>query len=569
MTTLDQQTIDRVVKRGVARIIPEAEFVERLREGKPLRLKMGFDPSRPDLHLGHVVGLRKLRQLQDLGHELILIVGDWTGPDRRPLRASDTRTMLDAGQVRENAETYMRQFFRVVDPDRTRAVYQSEWFGKFTLADVIRLTSRFTVNQFLHRDDFANRYAAQRPIAVTELLYPLLQAYDSVAIEADVEFGGTDQLFNLLVGRELQEKVGQRPQAVFTMPILPGTDGVRKMSKSLNNYIAIEDSPEDMFGKTMSLPDDVVALYFELLTDVPDEEVAAIRDDIERRATNPMDLKKHLGEEIVATFHSPADAAAARAEFERVVQRGETPADAPEIPVSPTSDAVEEADAEGFTADLSRLLVEIGLAASRSEARRLLQQRAVQIDGERPDWRAGPRRLRRSHSRRQLAATPKSCGGKRPHSRGEARDKRRFGKEPCAVLVNWNVEVMGFAKVAAKHPRFCAASGAKALPTIVCLTEAHAELLPSLSAIQRCSQPDYGYSVREGRRKVVGGLWSREPWRQMSDDLGDESLPPGRFVSGVTSTPVPAKYDSPWRLHVHGRRCRGSLPRAMGHPSLD
>ncbi len=385
MPMLDQQTIDRITKRGVAQIIPEAEFVERLREGKPLRLKMGFDPSRPDLHLGHVVGLRKLRQLQDLGHELILIVGDWTAQIGDPSGESDTRTMLDADQVRENAETYMRQFFRVVDPDRTRAVYQSEWFGKFTLADVIRLTSRFTVNQFLHRDDFANRYAAQRPIAVTELLYPLLQAYDSVAIEADVEFGGTDQLFNLLVGRELQEKVGQRPQAVFTMPILPGTDGVRKMSKSLNNYIAIEDSPEDMFGKTMSLPDDVVALYFELLTDVPNDEVAAIRDAIEQRATNPMDLKKRLGGEIVAAFHSPAAATAARAEFERVFQQRETPSDAPERAVSPASDAVEEAGPDGFTADLSRLLVEIGLAASRSEARRLLQQNAVQIDGERPE----------------------------------------------------------------------------------------------------------------------------------------------------------------------------------------
>ena len=394
MPMLDQQTIDRITKRGVAQIIPEAEFIERLREGKPLRLKMGFDPSRPDLHLGHVVGLRKLRQLQDLGHELILIVGDWTAQIGDPSGQSDTRTMLDADQVRENAETYMRQFFRVVDPDMTRAVYQSEWFGKFTLADVIRLTSRFTVNQFLHRDDFANRYDAQRPIAVTELLYPLLQAYDSVAIEADVEFGGTDQLFNLLVGRELQEKVGQRPQMVFTMPILPGTDGVRKMSKSLGNYIAIDDSPADMFGKTMSLPDDVVALYFELLTDAPGEEVAAIRDAIERRAANPMDMKKRLGEEIVTAFHSPDDATAARAEFERVFQQRATPSDVPEVraPVDfrlagGTATGGGEAiivDADGFTADLSRLLVELGLAASRSEARRLLQQNAVQIDGERP-----------------------------------------------------------------------------------------------------------------------------------------------------------------------------------------
>ena len=383
MPKLDPELVRTITKRGVAQIIPEDEFITRLEEGKPLRLKMGFDPSRPDLHLGHVVGLRKLRQLQDLGHELILIVGDWTAQIGDPSGQSDTRTMLSAEDVRANAESYMQQFFKVVDPDRTRAVYQSEWFGKFTLADVIRLTSHFTVNQFLHRDDFAQRYAAQRPIAVTEMLYPLLQAYDSVAIEADVEFGGTDQLFNLMVGRELQEKVGQRPQMVFLMPILPGTDGVRRMGKSLGNYIAIEDTPRDMFGKIMSLPDDVIALYFELLTDMPDEEVNTIRSAIEQRATNPMDLKKRLGEEMVATFHSPEAAAAARAEFERVFQQRESPQDIPEFTADLNSDGVSNPDAEGFEADIVRLLVDAGLAASRAEARRLLQQNAVTIDGER------------------------------------------------------------------------------------------------------------------------------------------------------------------------------------------
>ncbi len=401
MPTLDQQTIDRITKRGVAQIIPEDEFVRRLQEGKPLRLKMGFDPSRPDLHLGHYVGLRKLRQLQDLGHELILIVGDWTAQIGDPSGQSDTRTMLSAEDVRENAETYMRQFFKVVDPDKTRAVYQSEWFGKFTLTDVIRLTAHFTVNQFLHRDDFAKRYRAQRPIAVTEMLYPLLQAYDSVAIEADVEFGGTDQLFNLLVGRELQEKVGQRPQLVFTMPILPGTDGVRKMSKSLDNYIALDDTPRDMFGKIMSLPDDLVPQYFELLTDVPDDELGTIRaamtpgstspskGEVARSAgegeLSPMDLKKRLGEELTATFHSPEAATAARDEFERVFQRRETPEDIPAVAVDLTGPAVISHDADGIDADLSHLLPALDMAASRSEARRLLQQNAVQIDGERPD----------------------------------------------------------------------------------------------------------------------------------------------------------------------------------------
>ena len=352
MPALDQQTIHRITKRGVAQIIPEDEFIRRLEEGKPLRLKMGFDPSRPDLHLGHYVGLRKLRQLQDLGHELILIVGDWTAQIGDPSGQSDTRTMLSAEDVRENAETYMRQFFKVVDPDKTRAVYQSEWFGKFTLTDVIRLTAHFTVNQFLHRDDFAQRYAAQRPIAVTEMLYPLLQAYDSVAIEADVEFGGTDQLFNLLVGRELQEKVGQRPQLVFTVPILPGTDGVRRMGKSLGNYIALEDTPRNMFGKVMSLPDDIIALYFELLTDIPEDELDAIRaamtpdptspskGEVTRNAgeggLNPMDIKKRLGEELTATFHSTEAATAAREEFERIFQRRETPEDIPEAAVDLT-----------------------------------------------------------------------------------------------------------------------------------------------------------------------------------------------------------------------------------------
>ena len=235
MSRIDSNTLRKITRRGVAEIIPENDFIKRLNKGTPLRLKMGFDPSKPDLHLGHVVGLKKLRQFQDLGHELTLIVGDWTAQIGDPSGQSDTRSMLTASEVQQNAETYMQQFFKIVDPEKTKAVYQSEWFGNFSLTDVIRLTSFFTVNQFLHRDDFSKRYATQKPIAVTELLYPLLQAYDSVAIKADVEFGGTDQLFNLMVGRELQEKMGQDPQIVFLMPILPGTDGVRRMGKSLNN----------------------------------------------------------------------------------------------------------------------------------------------------------------------------------------------------------------------------------------------------------------------------------------------------------------------------------------------
>ncbi len=388
MAKLSPELLHKITKRGVAEIIPEAEFIERLQEGKPLTLKMGFDPSRPDLHLGHVVGLRKLRQLQDLGHELVLIVGDWTAQIGDPSGQSDTRTMLDAAQVQANAETYMEQFFKVVDKSRTRAVYQSEWFGKFTLADVIELTSYFTVNQFLHRDDFAKRYAEQRPIAVTELLYPLLQAYDSVAIEADVEFGGTDQKFNLLVGRELQEKRGQRPQDVFLMPILPGTDGVRRMGKSLGNYIAIEDTPTDMFGKIMSLPDDVVPLYFELLTDMPDAELAALRKAVDAKSENPMGFKKRLGVEMVTWFHSADAAESARAEFERVVQGGDAPTDVPEFVLTAATEGVTGYTPDSFSADLSRLLVGAGLASSRGEAQRLLKQNAVEVDGVRVDGEA-------------------------------------------------------------------------------------------------------------------------------------------------------------------------------------
>ena len=378
LPTPDQEMLDRIMKRGVAQIIPEAEFAARLREGKPLRLKMGFDPSRPDLHLGHVVGLRKLRQLQDLGHELILIVGDWTAQIGDPSGQSDTRTMLSADDVQANAETYMRQFFKVVDPDKTRAVYQSEWFGAFTLTDVIRLTSRFTINQFLHRDDFAQRYAARRPIAVTEMLYPLLQAYDSVVIEADVEFGGTDQLFNLLVGRELQEKMGQRPQLVFTMPILPGTDGVRRMGKSLGNYIAIEDAPRDMFGKIMSLPDSVIRLYYELLTDATDERLAEVG-----AAEGPkrMDDKKRLGHEIVARFHSPAEADAACAEFERVFQQGEAPGEVMEFPITSETRGVLALQDDCAKVDMSLLLVAMGAAISRSQIRRYIRADAVRVDG--------------------------------------------------------------------------------------------------------------------------------------------------------------------------------------------
>jgi tyrosyl-tRNA synthetase len=370
-TLVNQAVIDQVTQRGVREIISRDEFIQMLQSGKPLRLKMGFDPSRPDIHLGHVVGLRKLRQLQELGHQVILIVGDWTAQIGDPSGQSVTRPMLTHEEVKANAESYLRQFFKVVDRGRTEVVWQSEWFGKFTLADVIRLTSRFTVAQFLERDDFAKRFREHRPIAITEMLYPLLQAYDSVAIHSDVEFGGTDQKFNLLVGRELQGMMGQQPQQCFLMPLLVGTDGVQKMSKSLGNYVAVEDPPGDMYGKLMSLPDELITPYFEYLTDVPDQELAEMSNDLLRQIVNPMNLKKRLAWEITATFHDRQSANSAQEHFERVVQRRDLPEDMPEFPLTRASD--------GEGRQLSRLLVAAGLAPSNTEARRLISQRAVEL----------------------------------------------------------------------------------------------------------------------------------------------------------------------------------------------
>jgi len=367
------EKLSSLLRRGVAEIIVEEELVRLLEAGKPLRLKQGFDPSCPDIHLGHVVGLRKLRQFQELGHQIILIVGDWTAQIGDPSGESQTRPMLSPEEVRANAETYMKQFFKVVDRERARVVWQSEWFGKFTLSDVISLASKFTVAQMLAREDFSKRYASGRPIAITELLYPLLQAYDSVVIEADVEFGGTDQKFNCLVGRELQQMAGQPPQQVFLVPLLLGTDGSMKMSKSLGNYIAIDEPPNDMYGKVMSIPDDLMMDYFELLTDVPDEDLAGFREELAAQSVNPMELKKRLAREIVAQFHSQHAAQEAEADFERVVQRRGVP---PELPVSVLMGSAEN------PVDLAEVLVNANLASSRSEAKRLVSQGAVEVDGE-------------------------------------------------------------------------------------------------------------------------------------------------------------------------------------------
>lgn len=377
---MTSQDINYVLKRGVAEIIVEEELRELLRSGKQLRLKEGFDPSFPDIHLGHMVTLKKLRQFQDMGHQVILIVGDWTAQIGDPSGVSATRPMLSPEQVEANARTYMEQFFKVVDKEKTEVRWQTEWFGKFTLADVIQLTSKFTVAQFLAREDFSNRYNAGRPIAITELLYPLLQAYDSVAIEADVEFGGTDQKFNLLVGRELQSMVGQRPQQCFMMPLLVGTDGSQKMSKSLGNYIGIAEPPHEIYGKVMSIPDNLIPDYFELVTDVPDEELAEFRKELEQERVNPIMLKKRLAREIVTRLYGHEAADKAEEHFSNVIQKKKAPEEIVEYHISFKELAAQRAGETGI--DLSQLLAETGLVESRSEATRLLRQEAVSIDGE-------------------------------------------------------------------------------------------------------------------------------------------------------------------------------------------
>ena len=378
MTTvpsISPEDLELVITRGVSEIISRDEFIRLLQSGKKLRLKMGFDPSRPDIHLGHVVGLRKLRALQELGHQVILIVGDWTAQIGDPSGQSATRTVLSHEQVLENAQSYLRQFFKVVDESRAEVIYQSEWFGKFDLAKIIELTGRFTVAQFLQRADFAARFADQKPIAITELLYPLLQAYDSVAIESDVEFGGTDQMFNLLVGRELQGMMGQTPQQCFMMPILVGTDGVQKMSKTLGNYVAVDEPPVDMYGKLMRVSDDQIMSYFEYLTDVPMAELADITKDLESNTLNPMEPKKRLAWDVTNQFHNSEAADAAQAHFERVVQGGDLPTDIPEISMA---ELRSQGVAGGNEVRVDDLMLAAGLAPSKAQVKRLLSQGAVE-----------------------------------------------------------------------------------------------------------------------------------------------------------------------------------------------
>lgn len=361
--------LSELLRRGVAEVIVESELCARLQSGTPLRLKQGFDPTRPDMHIGHAVGLRKLRAFQELGHQVVLIVGDWTAQIGDPSGRDETRIRLSAAEVRANAETYMEQFFRVVDRQRTEVRWQSEWFGQFTLEHALDLAGRFTLAQMLAHETFRRRYETGAPLTILELMYPMLQAYDSVAIKADVEFGGTDQKFNILAGRELMAQLGMTPQQVFLVPLIPGTDG-RKMSKTFNNTVDIRMPPSEMYGRIMSMSDEVLPLYFEVLTDVPLAEIDEMKLAMAARQVNPRDLKMRLAREIVAQFHDPAAAAAAEAAFVRQFVEREIPEDIPTFTLTAPSGIVE-------------VLVASGLALSKSEARRLIDGGGVRVDGER------------------------------------------------------------------------------------------------------------------------------------------------------------------------------------------
>jgi tyrosyl-tRNA synthetase len=361
-----------LIKRGAEEILVEDELVQRLQQGRPLRIKAGFDPTAPDLHLGHTVLINKLRQFQELGHHILFLIGDFTGLIGDPTGKSATRKPLTMEAVRENARTYKDQIFKILDPNRTEVVFNNDWMGKLGAADLIQLAATHTVARMLERDDFHKRYAGNQPIAIHEFLYPLIQGYDSVVLKADVELGGTDQKFNLLVGRELQKHHGQPPQVVLTMPILEGLDGVQKMSKSLNNYIGIQDAPADMFGKLMSVSDELMWRYFELLSFRDMSEIAHYRQQVGQGA-NPRDIKFLLAEELVARFHGPEDARSAKEDFVARFQKGAMPADIPEVDVS----------AEAGVITVAQLLKSAGLTPSTSEAMRMIKQGAVRLDGER------------------------------------------------------------------------------------------------------------------------------------------------------------------------------------------
>lgn len=363
-----------LISRGTDEVLVESELRERLKEGRPLRIKAGFDPTAPDLHLGHTVLLNKMRQFQQLGHQVIFLIGDFTGRIGDPSGKSVTRPALDDAAVLANAQTYKEQVYKILDEEKTEVRFNAEWFEPMSASDLIRLASRQTLARMLERDDFAKRYREQQPIALHEFLYPMVQGYDSVALKCDVELGGTDQKFNLLMGRELQKGNGQSPQIVITMPLLEGLDGVQKMSKSLNNYVGVDDAADDMFGKLMSIPDSIMWRYFELLSARPNADIEKLKQAVDD-GKNPRDVKFELGIEIVDTYHGAGAGELARDAFIKRFQQGQLPEDIKAVDV--------EAGSEGRP--LANVLVDAGLTESTSESHRMIKQGAVRIDGERVD----------------------------------------------------------------------------------------------------------------------------------------------------------------------------------------
>ena len=360
-----------IIKRGCDELLVESELIEKLKSGRPLRVKAGFDPTAPDLHLGHTVLINKMRQLQDLGHHILFLIGDFTGMIGDPTGKNATRPPLSREDVERNAETYKAQVFKILDPAKTEVVYNSTWMNKLSSADMIKLAATHTVARMLERDDFGKRYRGNQPIAIHEFLYPLVQGYDSVALKADLELGGTDQKFNLLMGRELQKQNGQPPQCVLMMPLLEGLDGVNKMSKSLGNYIGITESPNEIFGKLMSISDTLMWRYIELLSFAPLATVSQWKTEV-ANGRNPRDIKVGFAQEIVARFHDAAAAESALADFETRFKQGEVPADIVTVEL--------QAGPEGLA--IATALKEAGLSASTSEAMRMIAQGGVKLDGE-------------------------------------------------------------------------------------------------------------------------------------------------------------------------------------------
>lgn len=378
-----------IIKRGTVEIVPEGELVEKLKRsvatGKPLQIKLGLDPTAPDIHLGHTVVLQKMRQFQQLGHEITIILGDFTARIGDPTGKSETRKQLTEEQVLENARTYERQIFKILDREKTKITFNSSWLSPLNFAQVIDLAAKITVARMLERDDFSKRYKENLPISVHEFFYPLMQGYDSVALESDVELGGTDQKFNLLMGRNLQKEYGQEPQIAVMMPIIEGLDGAQKMSKSLGNYIGIDESPKEIYGKTMSLPDELMVRYFELVTPVSLEEVRAIAEGLKNGHLHPRDVKMRLARELVGFYHDEQTALAAEEEFKRIFQQHDLPDEMPVFKITKDILAENEGDKGDDTLWLPKVLHLSGMVASTSEGRRMVQQGAVRVNGDKFD----------------------------------------------------------------------------------------------------------------------------------------------------------------------------------------